>query len=185
MYVTALRHAEMCLRRFGRKTINGKDAHDFAIDSLRTVPWKSKRIWFDMLDAFRAEARRQKRFGSQIPFEDALERHGTRGEDSSHADWFSAYWFLTDRQREIALLMSAGWSMSKIGKWLGISENAMSMHGKRIRKRIYENMPFKSQNQRNWMYANEPEMAERWEKKTPKNQPLPKKSDEKKKWKRK
>ena len=29
-------------------------------------------------------------------------------------------------------------------------------------------MPFKSQAQRGWMYSNEPEMAKRWEKETPK-----------------
>lgn len=36
-------------------------------------------------------------------------------------------------------------------------------------------MPFKSQQQRKWMYATNPEMAARWEKETPKGKPLPKK----------
>ena len=36
-------------------------------------------------------------------------------------------------------------------------------------------MPFKSESQRKWMYANDPKMAAKWEKKTPKNKPLPKK----------
>jgi hypothetical protein len=36
-------------------------------------------------------------------------------------------------------------------------------------------MPFKSQAQRKWMYANEPKMAERWEKETPKGTQLKKK----------
>lgn len=36
-------------------------------------------------------------------------------------------------------------------------------------------MPFKSQAQRKWMFANQPEMAERWAKKTPKGKRLPKK----------
>ena len=31
-------------------------------------------------------------------------------------------------------------------------------------------MPFKSEAQRKWMYANDPEMAKRWEKKTKKKQ---------------
>ncbi len=35
-------------------------------------------------------------------------------------------------------------------------------------------MPFKSQAQRKWMYANHPEMAKRWEKETKKKK-LPKK----------
>jgi hypothetical protein len=29
-------------------------------------------------------------------------------------------------------------------------------------------MPFKSQAQRKWMYSNDPKMAEKWEKETPK-----------------
>ncbi len=29
-------------------------------------------------------------------------------------------------------------------------------------------MPFKSEKQRKWMHANQPEMAKRWEKETPK-----------------
>ena len=35
-------------------------------------------------------------------------------------------------------------------------------------------MPFVSQAQRGWMYSNEPEMAKRWEKETPKGKKLPK-----------
>jgi hypothetical protein len=34
-------------------------------------------------------------------------------------------------------------------------------------------MPFKSKAQRGWMYANEPQMAKRWEKETPKGKKLP------------
>ena len=34
-------------------------------------------------------------------------------------------------------------------------------------------MPFQSQKQRAWMYANQPEMAKRWEKETPKDKKLP------------
>lgn len=33
--------------------------------------------------------------------------------------------------------------------------------------------PFKSKKQRAWMHANEPEMAKRWEKETPKGKKLP------------
>lgn len=41
--------------------------------------------------------------------------------------------------------------------------------------------PFKSQKQRAWMYANDPEMAERWQKHTPKGKKLPKYAPKKKK----
>ena len=34
-------------------------------------------------------------------------------------------------------------------------------------------MPFKSEAQRKWMYANHPKMAARWEKETPKKKKLP------------
>jgi len=36
-------------------------------------------------------------------------------------------------------------------------------------------MPFKSQKQREWMYANKPKMAKEWESHTPKNKKLPEK----------
>lgn len=36
-------------------------------------------------------------------------------------------------------------------------------------------MPFKSQAQRKWMYANDPKMAEEWEEHTPKGKKLPRK----------
>ncbi len=36
-------------------------------------------------------------------------------------------------------------------------------------------MPFRSEKQRSWMYANNPEMAARWEKETPRGKKLPKK----------
>lgn len=41
-------------------------------------------------------------------------------------------------------------------------------------------MPFKSKAQRRWMHANEPEMAKRWEKETPKKARLPEKKKPKK-----
>lgn len=40
-------------------------------------------------------------------------------------------------------------------------------------------MPFKSADQRRWMYANDPKMAKRWEKHTPKGK-LPKRVKKKK-----
>jgi len=42
-------------------------------------------------------------------------------------------------------------------------------------------MPFKSDAQRRWMYANEPEMAKRWEEHTPKGKDLPERVGKKKK----
>lgn len=36
-------------------------------------------------------------------------------------------------------------------------------------------MPFKSESQRRWMWANHPEMAREWEEKTPKDKKLPEK----------
>jgi hypothetical protein len=41
-------------------------------------------------------------------------------------------------------------------------------------------MPFKSQKQRAWMYANKPEMAKEWEAATPKGKKLPRRVKKKK-----
>lgn len=46
-------------------------------------------------------------------------------------------------------------------------------------------MPFKSQKQRAWMYANKPKMAAEWEAETPKGKKLPKRVKKKKPKKRK
>ena len=53
-------------------------------------------------------------------------------------------------------------------------------------ERIYKNRevkmsPFKSEKQKKWMYANEPEMAKRWQKETSKGKKLPKRVKKKKK----
>ena len=45
-------------------------------------------------------------------------------------------------------------------------------------------MPFKSKRQRRWMYANDPKLAARWEKKTPKGKSLPEKVTPKRKTRR-
>ena len=50
-----------------------------------------------------------------------------------------------------------------------LSSKGMLLHQRRTL------VPFKSQAQRKWMYANEPKMAERWEKETPKGKKLKKK----------
>lgn len=42
-------------------------------------------------------------------------------------------------------------------------------------------MPFKSQAQRKWMYANKPEMAKEFESKTPSGKKLPERSSKKSK----
>jgi hypothetical protein len=41
-------------------------------------------------------------------------------------------------------------------------------------------MPFKSQSQRKWMFANEPQMAKQWAEHTPKGKKLPEKVKKKK-----
>lgn len=41
-------------------------------------------------------------------------------------------------------------------------------------------MPFKSESQKKWMYANKPKMAKEWQKETPKGKKLPNKVKRKK-----
>jgi len=42
-------------------------------------------------------------------------------------------------------------------------------------------MPFKSEAQRRYLYANEPKIAKRWEKETPRNAKLPERAKKKRK----
>jgi len=44
----------------------------------------------------------------------------------------------------------------------------------------FENMPFKSSAQRRWMFSQEPAMAKRWAKETPKGKKLPERVKKKK-----
>ena len=49
-----------------------------------------------------------------------------------------------------------------------------SSKGMLLLRKLTEEMPFKSQAQRAWMYANDPKMAAKWEAHTPKDKKLPK-----------
>ena len=183
-YEAAFDEARLLLRYYGRESVNGKDAHDFAIYSLRQMPWFRNRVRFDIIDAFRSENGRGRSTARFQQYHRGFDSFvGKKGVESD-SDWFDQYEFLTDRQKEIAWLYSAGFTTREIAVRLGISVSATSAHKYSIAERILKFMPFKSQSQRGWMYANEPEMAKRWEKETPKGKKLPVKVEEKKKWKR-
>lgn len=185
-YGEAFRIARRLLRGYRRESIDGRDAHDFAVDSLQTVPWHPLRVRYDIIDAIRREIGRQGRMRRARIWDqcDVFDGFLAREVVSPDPEWISEWWFLTDVQREIAVLASGGLSVSQIADRAGISEGAVYRHLNRIARKAVRNMPFKSQAQRGWMYANEPEMAKRWEKETPKGKKLPKRVDEKK-WKRK
>jgi hypothetical protein len=54
-YRLALRVAKAGFRRLGRRSIDGKEPHDIAMESLHVEPWSSRVVWFDVIDAYRRE----------------------------------------------------------------------------------------------------------------------------------
>ena len=140
-YDRAVRYAKVCLHRLRRQTIGGKDAHDFAMDSLRLMPWHSSRVRYDILDAFRKETRHQIRQRSRITFVQHV---------SPKNDWIESYSFLTDRQQEIALLLSVGWSKTRIAQWFDRSQSTISNEVNQIRNQIIEHLLSESPMKRNY-----------------------------------
>lgn len=183
-YGDALRVARRLLRRYGRQSIDGFDAHDFAVESLRTVPWRALRVRYDILDAMRRERGRR---GSRTRVWDQWDGFSgvvSRKGDEPDPEWLSEWWFLSEAQRDIAVLVARGLSVARVAEVLEVSQAGVYRQLRSIERKAGRNMPFKSQAQRGWMYANEPEMAKKWEKETPKGKKLPKRAEEKK-WKRK
>jgi hypothetical protein len=181
-YPAALREAQRQLHRIGCASVDGRDAHDFAIEAVMQHPWQKNRIRFDVIDALRRETGRKgtRSMVHGFDFERMPSPHFVRFDE----DWLDGYWFLTERQREMAVFLSFGVPKLWVARWLDLSPSTLTKATDRIAARIEKHMPFKSKAQRGWMYANEPEMAKRWEKETPKGKKLPGKVEEKK-WKRK
>ncbi len=66
-YRVALRIAKAGFRRLGRRSIDGKEPHDIAMQSLDREPWQPRRVWLDCIDAYRRERGRNcKRQGMRL-----------------------------------------------------------------------------------------------------------------------
>lgn len=129
LYPIALRLAQRCLHRIGRKSVDGKEAHDFAIDAvLRGVVIK-RAICFDVIDAYRREiGRRGHRRLVGIPRHlEAADEHATLELPKD----------LTPVQRETALLLAAGYSAADIARLRGVTETAVCAIKRRISERMH------------------------------------------------
>jgi hypothetical protein len=75
-YRLALKVAKAGFRRLGRSSIDGKEPHDIAMESLHVEPWSSRVVWFDVIDAYRRERGRPR--SMRLPRAERNERNGRR-----------------------------------------------------------------------------------------------------------
>lgn len=125
-----------------RGLVNGKDAHDFAIDSIMRNPetWNYNRIQFDIIDELRrcnGRSQRAGMVGSPIRKTYSVGEMGhMRGRDFSPAESSEdvlSLAFLSDRTRFIVEALARGWQQKEISAWLGISEGRVSQIVDRLR----------------------------------------------------
>lgn len=131
--------ARRVLHRYGRESIDGMEAHDFAVESLQTVPWMPGRVAFDVIDAIRRE--RGRKGDRTRVWEQAEDLSGFAARTDSRHDpeWIASWSFLTGRQLEIAVLCSGGIPVSGIATRLGITENAVYRQLKSIARKYDRN----------------------------------------------
>lgn len=139
-YRISLRVAERQFKRLGRHSIDGKEPHDVAMQSLFSSAWSPYRVRLDVIDAYRRDRGRshgkhKHRTWHPIPFD-------LRTEDArSYPDWMDG-WDMTPGQHRIALLISQGLTKAQTARWLGITQTAV---GDALRKLMRRNPGKKGQ----------------------------------------
>ncbi len=141
LYNRLLRRADRYMRWKNFTSIDGKDAHDFAIDALRAEGVELRRIHFDMVDAIRRELGRRggegrERVRSERPRQ-FLDGDRKWFDPEPERDWFDAwsYW-LSPRQREVALMLSEGLRKQDVAARIGVTPARVSQIVQDI-ERIY------------------------------------------------
>lgn len=122
-------------------SIDGRDAHDFAMDALRAEGVELRRLTFDMVDAIRRELGRNgdgKRewVRSNRPRR-LFDEDGKWFDPESDRDWFDAwsYW-LSPKQRDVALMLAAGLRKHQVASRIGVTPTRVSRIVRDI-ERIY------------------------------------------------
>jgi DNA-directed RNA polymerase specialized sigma24 family protein len=137
-----------------RGLVNGKDAHDFAIDSIIRNPgtWNYNRIQFDIIDEFRRCNGRSQRSGMKgAPIRKTYsvgEMGWMRGRDfdppQDPGDILSQE-FLSERSMFIVEALARGWQQKEIAAWMGLSETRVSQLVRlleaRLRRRYADAVP--------------------------------------------
>ena len=112
-YRIALKVAKAGLRRLGRSSVDGKDAHDLAMQSLHIEPWFKRIVWFDVIDAYRRErGRTRRRRMVALP-------HGAAAPDVERFELQLK--IANGRQRLICELLAAGYLKQEVAAVVGVT----------------------------------------------------------------
>jgi len=112
-YRIALKVAKTGLRRLGRSSVDGKDAHDLAMQSLHVEPWYKRIVWFDVIDAYRRDqGRTRRRRMVALPY----------SVEARPVERFELQLRVrTGRQRLICELLAAGYLKHEVAAVLGVT----------------------------------------------------------------
>lgn len=134
-YRIGLKVARNLMRKLGRTSIDGREAHDFAMQSLFESYWGKRRVYFDVIDAYRRERGRNGRKGILIRRKFvALPHYLSTTDRPSEGDWQNG-WLMTPSEKRVAVLIAAGFTKTETARWLGITQTAVWDTLRRIGKR--------------------------------------------------
>jgi hypothetical protein len=132
-YRVALRIAKAGFRRLGRRSIDGKEPHDIAMQSLDREPWQPRRVWLDCIDAYRRERGRNcKRQGMRLV--------GLRDNLAAKpVEWFELGLVLKGRTEVLVCeLLAAGYQKQEVAAVIGVTPTRIGQIIGEIRRRNAE-----------------------------------------------
>jgi DNA-binding CsgD family transcriptional regulator len=134
-YQSGLRAAERMMKRFYRTIIDGREAHDFAMDAIFDEPWMPVIVTRNIIDAYRREHGRKgcakRRSWRGISPSSLIHRDKRRDHD-----WLDAY-DLNETDRHTAEMIGSGMSKTEIARRMGVSQNAITNRLVKIGSRIH------------------------------------------------
>lgn len=99
------------------------------MDRVFSDQWGRRRVYFDVIDAYRRERGRSKR-RKFVPLPYGL---STR-DPPFNPDWKDA-WSFSPAEDRVSVLLAAGLSKTEASKWLGVSQAAISSALRGMRRR--------------------------------------------------
>lgn len=134
LFATAARY----MRDRGLRSIDGRDAHDFAMDALRSEGVELRRLRFDMVDGIRRVVGRDGRPPRKPTRRFFDQNHSSRRLPPEPGwDWFDAWSArLTPRQREIALMLSSGLQKQQVASRIGVTPTRIGQIVEQIRRLV-------------------------------------------------
>jgi hypothetical protein len=127
-YRIALKVAKAKLRSLGRSSVDGKDAHDLAMESLHVEPWFPHVVRCDVIDAYRRERGRD-RGRRMVGIPPGLAARMHEREDGFDLEIVGRTEVL------ICELLAAGYRKDEAAAVIGVTPARVSQIINRIRKR--------------------------------------------------